>query len=233
LRAASDLCIPADRRIDTAGIYFTRNLRHLDRGWNEPDDGRYDHREYVFGACAAAALYRRDMIDDVSIDGHFFDPDFFAYREDADLAWRAQLLGWRCLYVPGAEGYHVRRCKPDDRRLHPAVLRMHSVKNRFLMRVNNMTSGVYRRCLLPATARDLIVAGGCVFSEPQSLPAFWRVAESLPRALRRRREIMSRRRVNDTEIASWFSDEPVSRPFLVDQLIGERRAKPVAVQALA
>ena len=58
--------------------------------------------EYVFGASAAAALFRRRMIDDVVVDGNFFDPDFFVYREDADVAWRAQLLGWRCIYTPGA-----------------------------------------------------------------------------------------------------------------------------------
>ena len=58
--------------------------------------------EYVFGASAAAALYRREMIADVSDRATFSIPDFFAYREDADVAWRAQLLGWRCLYAPDA-----------------------------------------------------------------------------------------------------------------------------------
>ena len=42
------------------------------------------------------------MLDDIAISGEFFDADFFAYREDADLAWRAQLLGWKCLYNPQA-----------------------------------------------------------------------------------------------------------------------------------
>ncbi len=82
-----------ERRIDSTGLFFTPTMRHFDRGSHEPDDGAYDRAEYVFGACAAAALYRRRMIDDVSIGGSFFDPDFFAYREDADVAWRAQLLG--------------------------------------------------------------------------------------------------------------------------------------------
>ena len=54
------------------------------------------------GATAAAALYRREMIDDISIQGEFFDPDFFVYREDADVAWRARTAGWACLYVPAS-----------------------------------------------------------------------------------------------------------------------------------
>ena len=97
--------------------------------------------EYVFGASAAAALYRRAMIDDVAVDGDFFDPDFFAYREDADVAWRAQLLGWRCIYTPAAVAYHVRTVTPANRRSLPPVINMHSVKNRFLMRIKNATPG--------------------------------------------------------------------------------------------
>src|SRR6266850_1481333 len=89
-----------EQLVDSTGIYFTPMLRHLDRGSQEPDKGHYLNFEYVFGATAAAALYRRKMIDDVSIQGEFFDPDFFVYREDADVAWRAQLMGWRCLYTP-------------------------------------------------------------------------------------------------------------------------------------
>ena len=55
------------------------------------------------------------MIDDISLDGEFFDSDFFVYREDADVAWRAQLMGWKCLYAPYARGYHVRKVLPGNR----------------------------------------------------------------------------------------------------------------------
>jgi len=198
--------------IDSAGLYFTPAMRHFDRGWHEPDDGRFREMEYVFGASAAAALYRREMIADISSGGEFFDRDFFAYREDADVAWRAQLLGWRCLYVPGALGYHVRRVNPDNRRAVPGVLNMHSVKNRFLMRVKNMTPGLYKRFWRATTARDLLVIGGCLLREPRSLPAFWHVARCFQHALRWRRRIMSRRRVSDESLANWFSTEPSAQP---------------------
>jgi len=202
----------ADRRIDSTGLYFTPNLRHFDRGSDEPDDGRYQFPEYVFGASGAAALYRRAMIEDVSLEDGFFDPDFFAYREDADVAWRAQLLGWRCLYTPEAVAHHVRRVRPGSRRNVPAVVNMHSVKNRFLMRIKNVTSGLYGRYWLPVTLRDLFVAGGCMFYEPGSLPAFFKLLQCMPRALRKRHDIMSRRKVTDAELAHWFSDQPVAEP---------------------
>ncbi len=196
--------------LDSTGIYFTPEMRHFDRGWHEPEDGRYQQIEYVFGATAAAALYRRAMIADVSLEDGFLDPDFFTYREDADVAWRAQLLGWRCLYTPYALAYHVRRMVPGGRRRMPGLLNMHSVKNRFLMRIKNMTGALYRRHWLRATLRDLVVVGGCVLCEPTSLPAFWHLGKCLRRALRKRRQIMQRRRASDQDLVRWFSPSPAA-----------------------
>ena len=198
--------------IDSAGIYFTPSMRHFDRGWHQPDDGRFRRMEYVFGASAAAALYRREMIVDVADGDDFFDPDFFIYREDADVAWRAQLLGWKCLYVPAAVGYHKRSVGPGRRSSVPSLLKMHSVKNRFLMRIKNATGGLYRRYWLPATARDLTVVSACLLWEVSSLSALWRLAGCFSRAVQRRRSIMSRRRVADEALLPWFRAQPVAQP---------------------
>ncbi len=198
--------------VDSTGIYFTPMLRHLDRGSQEIDNGHYLNYEYVFGATAAAALYRRSMIDDVAMDGEYFDPDFFVYREDADVAWRSQLLGWRCIYTPNSRGYHVRNVLPGKRRALPPEINMHSVKNRFLMRMKNITGDLYRRNFLSITARDLVVIGCCLVREQSSLKAFAYVATNWRRVMAKRRNIMSRRRVTDEYLASWFSYKPVSRP---------------------
>ena len=210
MRANFDL--PPEPRVDSTGIYFTPMLRHLDRGSQEVDNGHYLHYEYVFGATAAAALYRREMIQDVSIGGEFFDPDFFVYREDADVAWRAQLYGWRCLYTPHARGYHVRKVLPGNRRALPSVINMHSVKNRFLMRIKNMTGDLYLRNWFSITMRDLLVVSCCLLREHTSLKAFWYLARNWKRVMAKRQEIMTRRRVDDHYIASWFRYQPVSKP---------------------
>jgi GT2 family glycosyltransferase len=202
--------IPDTPLVDSTGIYFTPTLRHLDRGSQERDNGHYREYEYVFGATAAAALYRRRMIDDISIDGEFFDEDFFVYREDADVAWRAQLLGWRCIYTPHALGYHVRTVTPGNRRALPAVINMHSVKNRFLMRIKNMTPGVYRNNFFAVTGRDLVVIGACLLTEHTSLRAFWFLINNWSRFFAKRREIMKRRKVSDEYMARWFQFEPVA-----------------------
>ena len=56
---------------------------------------------------ALPAMFRRAMLDDIVNDGQFFDEDFFAYCEDADLAWRAQRRGWHSIFVPEARGWHA------------------------------------------------------------------------------------------------------------------------------
>ena len=115
------------------GSMMTRDGRHFDRGAGIDDDGRFDTEEDVFGITGALALFRRGVLEASRVDGEVFDADFFAYREDADLAWRLQGFGYRARYVPRAVAYHRRSVTPERRRsLSPAV-NYHSVKNRFLL----------------------------------------------------------------------------------------------------
>jgi GT2 family glycosyltransferase len=164
----------------------------------------------VFGATAAAALYRRETIDDISFDGEFFDSDFFVYREDADVAWRSQLMGWKCIYVPYARGYHVRKVLPGNRRALPPEINMHSVKNRFLMRIKNISPDLYWRNWFSITARDILVVMCCLLWEHSSLRAFWFLARNWRRVAAKRTEIQKRRRVDHEYIANWFKYSPVS-----------------------
>ena len=89
--------------MDSAGIELDRAGFAWNRYNGQPENPEEREPYEVFGPSAAAALYRREMLDDVGL----FDESYFAYYEDVDLAWRARLRGWRCLYVPGARVYHL------------------------------------------------------------------------------------------------------------------------------
>ena len=149
-------------------------------------------------------MYRRKALEDVAIQGQYFDEDFFAYREDADLAWRCRLLGWTSLYVPSATARHRRRVTPERRGVLPKEINSHSVKNRFLLRINNMTAGLYRRDLWPITKRDAAVVGYVLLREWSSLPALWYIVRNLQRLFRKRRIIQSRRSVEPSGLENWF-----------------------------
>ena len=88
--------------IDSAGINLLKNGGGSNRGFRQADNELFQHRAMVFGACAGAALYRAEMLRHIGL----FDEDLFIYYEDVDLAFRAQLAGYNCLYVPEAVAYH-------------------------------------------------------------------------------------------------------------------------------
>ena len=93
-----------DRRdvLHTAGDIYRVDGVPGNRGVWQPDVGQYDREEPVFSACGGSAAYRRSMLDQVGL----LDEDFFYSCEDVDLAWRAQLAGWECIYAPTAVVYH-------------------------------------------------------------------------------------------------------------------------------
>ena len=93
-----------DRRdvLNSAGDFYRRDGIPGNRGIWERDEGQYDSATAVFGACAGAAAYRRCMLDDIGL----LDEDFVGYCEDVDLNFRAQLAGYRCVFVPRARVYH-------------------------------------------------------------------------------------------------------------------------------
>lgn len=88
--------------IHTAGDFYGVDGVPGNRGVWQRDEGQFDREEHVFGASGVAAAYRRAMLDDVGL----LDEDLISYCEDVDLAWRAQLAGWKCVYVPTAVVYH-------------------------------------------------------------------------------------------------------------------------------
>ena len=192
------------KTLDSTGIIMLRSQRHLDRGAGEPDLGQFDKAEDVFGPSGAAALYRVKALQDVVVGGQFFDEDFFAYREDADLAWRCRLMGWNSIYVPDAVALHRRRVTPERRSQLPAIINYHGVKNRFLLRLNNMTASLYARDFLPITLRDLSVVGYVFVREWKSMGALFYVVMNFSRLWKKRRAIQARRRISGPELDHWF-----------------------------
>jgi GT2 family glycosyltransferase len=81
--------------VDVLGVAYDRFLGCSAAGSaSEPAE--------VFGACGGAALYRRQMLEDIGR----FDGGYFLYLDDADVAWRSRMAGWRALYVPDALVWH-------------------------------------------------------------------------------------------------------------------------------
>jgi GT2 family glycosyltransferase len=196
--------------LDSSGIFVTPSQRHFDRGSEEEDHGQYDHRHLVFGITGAALLCSKEMLEDLRLDHEYLDEDFFAYREDADLAWRAQLKGWKAVYEPRARAFHCRHVLPTRRRQLSALINYHSLKNRYLMRMKNLDSTIWWRCFPYMWIRDIgILAYVCCF-EWSSLPAYREVWRLRHKFREKRKEVQTTRRVDGQALVRWFSFTPKS-----------------------
>ena len=191
--------------LDSTGHLIFRNRRVIDRGHGEADRGQYDHVEYLFSVCGAAVLLRRKMLEDVKVGGEYFDEDFFAYKEDVDICWRGQLLGWKSLYVPKATAHHLRGWKRlDDRRHVPWPRKYHSFKNHYLMMIKNEIPSIFWRDFFPILWLGLRAMAYVTVVEPGlwrpvfDLRKYWLVVQA------KRRIIMERRRVTAKELCRWL-----------------------------
>jgi GT2 family glycosyltransferase len=194
--------------IDSAGHVFYRNRSALNRGENEPDRGQFDEPGEVFGVCAAAALYRRAMLEDVRVGDEYFDSAFFAYLEDVDLDWRARLRGWIAYYVPAAVAVHERGHKGKRRTKHTAVLR-HSLKNRYLMMLRNDRITDVLRDLPAIAGMELLRALDYALAHPGALRGYLDLVALLPHALATRRQIQARRATPASALRRWVAAYPL------------------------
>lgn len=107
---ASRIMLYENRNVFHAvGDFYKANGVPGNRGAWQEDKGQYDRAEEVFGACAAASAYRKNVLNAVredNPDDKIFDERLFMYCEDVDLNLRLRLRGLRCLYVPEAKVYH-------------------------------------------------------------------------------------------------------------------------------
>ena len=139
--------------IDSAGISFNHYRQGIDIGQNEADEGKYEKDKRVFGVCGAAAVFKKEVLEKIKINGEYFDNDFFAYKEDIDICWRLNLYGFKCYYVHDAIAYHGRGMNSSkgiintikNRRSQSEFLKGISFRNHYLMIIKNETSYAFKK----------------------------------------------------------------------------------------
>ncbi len=193
--------------LDSTGHVLYRNRVPANRGANELDRGQYDAPGEVFGVCAAAALYRRAMLEDVRLGGEYFDSTFFVYLEDVDLDWRARLRGWKAYYVPTAVAVHERGHKGDRRRQSAREVH-HSLKNRYLMMARNDRLVDLLPDLGVILTTEILRLLDYGLRRPTALSGYLHTLRLLPHLVATHRQIQRRRLVDGAALRSWL--EPVA-----------------------
>lgn len=192
---ASKLLVDGTTKINSAGLGVTTAGVGFDRGsWM--DRCLYSCQEPVFGSCGAAALYRRQMLEEIG----FLDEDFFLYGEDVDLCFRAQLAGWKCLYVPSAIVYH--KVNATTGRLSDLHV-YHHTRNLEFVWIKNMPTGLILRFVHHKLIQELGSFCYLCLRHAKWKPFFRAKLDALrmlPSMLEKRRDVQRRKRVSDRYI---------------------------------
>ena len=180
-------------RIDAAGMLLDRRRKNTVVGHGRPASA-FSRTAEVFGPDGACGLWRRTTLDDCAPDGEVFDEDLALWASDADLAWRARLLGWRSMYEPRATGRHVRFFSPSTRaRVAPEHRRL-QFRNRLLMLAKDDRPADLLRDLPHLLVYEVAALAYALVVERELLGAYRDAWRALPGARRRRRAIQARRR---------------------------------------
>jgi GT2 family glycosyltransferase len=196
LVASKMLLFDQRETLHTAGDLYRLDGVPVNRGVWQRDEGQFDREEYVFSACGGSAAYRRTTLDEIGL----FDDDFFFSCEDVDLAWRAQLAGWKCVFAPQAIVYHKLAATGGG-----PTASFYDGRNTVWVIAKNYPGSLWKRHW-----RDVARAQWRIARE--ALKA-WRGAAArarlrgqlagllgLPKMLRKRRAIQSSRRISDDEL---------------------------------
>ena len=209
---ASKILAEGTGKISSAGGAVTTACIGFDRGAGG-HGSLYNTRELVFGACGAALLYRRKMLDEIG----FLDDDFFLYNEDTDLSFRAQLAGWKCVYVPTAVVYH--KSHATSGRLSDLHV-YHHTRNLEFVWIKNMPAWLMVRYAHHKVIQE--IGAFCYLClRRMQWRAFFNAKKDalkmLPRMWRKRREIKKLRRVTNRYIQGLltpiYSRELLKRKF--------------------
>ncbi|OMC64293.1 glycosyl transferase [Paenibacillus odorifer] len=189
--ATGKLLLRADHGlVDSTGLRMNKARRAFDRGAGESAE-QWTQSGTVFGVSGAAAMYSRRMIEDVSVDGEFFDADFFAYKEDVDVAWRAQLFGWQGYYDAEAIGYHERGWKTSGRSTKPMFIRRISYINRYKMIYKNESARTMLKTILISLPYEIAAHGYMLLREPKLIVAWKSFFTQLPALKKKRKYIQT------------------------------------------
>lgn len=195
---------PEDK-IDTAGLDYHALGHIVDRQAGQVYGAVSSHvrdAQDIFGISGAIALYRRTAIDAVSPDATLFDPTFFMYKEDVDLALRLKHGGWTAWFNPNAVAWHERAIKEEGRgffarlkaeRKRPPYLRKMSYRNQWMIYVYHFTYKIGLIDMLKTFVRQLLRDWLTFLASPTVFILAWiDIITSLLQALQRRARLQKK-----------------------------------------
>ena len=197
---ASKLIFENSLILNSAGDGITTAAVGFNRGLGK-DPALFNGADLVFSACGAAVLYRRRMLAEIG----FLDDNFFLYDEDTDLSFRAQLAGWKCVYVPNAIAFH--KANATAGRLSDTHVYYHTRNLEFVW-IKNMPLGLMLRFAHQKFFQEIGSFCYLCLRHGKWTPFFKAKRDALkmlPQMWKERRAIQARRRVSSGYLRSLMT----------------------------
>jgi GT2 family glycosyltransferase len=204
--------------IDTAGLLLTRQRRLMTRGEGERDTGQFDEAVEIFAIDGAAPVCRRIALEEIRVGGQYLDENFVTHKEDHDVSWRLRLAGWECWYNPSAVAFHgrttrglgstgylsaIRAFRRNEQEKSEAV-RVHAMKNQWLMLLKNEDTYNFVRDFPFILARESMVVGYNLIFAPRALVAVPMTLKVFRETLRKRRAAKAKQRMKPLALRRWL-----------------------------
>ncbi len=206
--------------IDSCGLKLLRNHQVVELGGGE-DTRAVLTKQDVFGHSGALVMYRKEALHDCIMkyngapDGECFDEDFFLYKEDVDLAWRMQLMGWKSLMDPSIIAYHVRSTSGSENQKMKEILsnrktqskqaKFYSYRNHFLILIKNESFPNLLKYFLPIFWYELKKFCYILFFEAESLGSIRQVFSLWSKMQKKRKFIFSTMKVDVNYLRRWIN----------------------------
>ena len=196
--------------IDSFGLKIDRK-REVSDAWQGQKD--FDiQSQPVFGLSATAAIYKRKALDIVAMEANnqqeYFDEDFFAYKEDIDLAWRLRLMGYENWLVTSTKAYHHRSVHREG--ILKRIRSQRGMANKLSYRNHLML--LYKNSFYKNLFKDLFHIKWYEFRkfvyllmfQAKTLAGIGEYLKNLPKLSKKRKYIMTHRTVKPEDIYKWF-----------------------------
>lgn len=194
--------------IDAVGITLKKNCTAIQLGYGEKDTGEYNQLKEVFGVNAGAAFYKSEMLEQIGL----FEEECFSYYEDVDLALRARLKDWKCMYVPQAVVYHKHSITYGKR---SPLKEYFQTKNQYYYVIKDLPISMVLKFFMRKVKKIAVLLlrmpKRLILRKRKGLQIYiiilkghYHAIKNIPKMFKKRKEIQSKRIISNRELIRWF-----------------------------
>ncbi|MBU1179614.1 glycosyltransferase family 2 protein [Patescibacteria group bacterium] len=198
--------------IDSLGIKISKSRKTTDKfsGQEEKPDLA---KQEVFGVSGAFMCLRASALNSIKHDREYFDEDFFAYKEDVDLCWRLQNMGWKIMLAPEAVAYHYRKVRGDakislwkkfqNQKNKSCTIKFLSLRNHLWTILKNDFTANHLMHWPFIFFREFGKFGYNLFLDTKNVQAYFSAIAGIPKMLKKR-AYLKNAKVGAREVRRWI-----------------------------